>query len=534
MKSRVKIAFALLIAVGLAVPVVWLSRRPIQFVPVEHPPESSAEQSAALQIKNARAAVEKAIGNPGAAWLDLGKIYLAHNFFPAAAGCFTNAERGLRGSFDARYGIASALFEQGAIPVAESAAQQALAILPKSRTNAAAMRKGAILFLADCAERQNRPDEARKLYEESLADAPNELYSLLKLGQMDAARGNYTNAAARLEMALGRDPGNREIRQQLSATLRRLGQETKAAELVQGLSATDTPKPTHRPDPWRDEVTILNRSSAMLNTVAVELLRAGRFARAAQFLAEAWSSNPTNTIVAANYAVSLLALDDVSTAKQVLEKAILIDPNREDLQQHLAKVRARAGATNEAMLIALDWIRRSPKDAAPLRLAGELCALNGDYARAEDYYRQAVALSPSDVASQIGAGVWIAAQGKTRAARDYFEASLNALGDRSELRHNLVRLRIASQDTSLRDPASDLTQAQSLVDSHPTAPRLETFALAKAENGAWDEAERIMRRVIDATGDDGAAFLRRRQQRVLESILAKRAFTEPWPFADVP
>ncbi len=299
-----------------------------------------------------------------------------------------------------------------------------------------------------------------------------------------------------------------------------------------GLNATDRPKPLERPGPWRDAVARFNQSSSMNNLRGNEAIRVGRFRQAVEWYTAGLRANPTNVLVAANLGQALLALDEVTEARQVLEVAYRTGTEDPAVIRQLSLARARAGATNTALELATRWVEAHPNDAGALQIEADVRAALRDFSGAEALTLQALELKPSDVTLHVALGTYRAARGNASAAKASWERSLQILGDRPELQHNLARLLLTSSDGRVRHPAAALALARSLVASHLTALRLETLALALAETGDWDAAALIIRRAIAALGDDGSAGLRRRLQRVQVAILTQKAFRESWPFAD--
>ena len=234
----------------------------------------------------------------------------------------------------------------------------------------------------------------------------------------------------------------------------------------------------------------------------------------------------------ANLGLALLAVDEVTEARRVLEAAHLANPDHEAVTQQLAIARARSGATNAALELTRQWTAAHPDDAAALQIEADVRAALHDFAGAEAAVRRALTLKPSDIPLHVALGTYLAAQGQAAAAQASFEQSLQTLGDRAEIQHNLARLLLTAADLQARHPDRALTLARSLVTSHVTAPRLETLALALAETGNWEQAASVVGRAAAALGEDGSTSLRRRVARVRAAIQSKTHFREAWPFAD--
>ncbi len=66
-----------------------------------------------------------------------------------------------------------------------------------------------------------------------------------------------------------------------------------------------------------------------------------------------------------------------------------------------------------------------------------------------------------------------------------------------------------------------------------TVVRAETLALALAETGKYDKAVEIQRKAIADCGVDGAQTVRKRLDKILESLEQKKPWRELWPFRDL-
>ncbi len=89
-----------------------------------------------------------------------------------------------------------------------------------------------------------------------------------------------------------------------------------------------------------------------------------------------------------------------------------------------------------------------------------------------------------------------------------------------------------SPDGTVRDGAKALTMIKRLIAGDYTVTRGETLALALAETGQYDKALQVQRKAIADCGDDGEVMVRKRLDKVLQSLEQKKPWREPWPFRD--
>lgn len=219
--------------------------------------------------------------------------------------------------------------------------------------------------------------KARSFLTRSVELRPDSFASQQALGSTLEQLGDLTGAEAHLRKAMALGGDRAEVHYHLAKVLQREGEAAKARDqlhIYQQLNATQSGK-VH---------------AATQGATGDSLAAAGRFQEAAAVYRQALIDDPDEPVLHYKLAKSLDRLDDLAGETAELQRAIALDPKLAEAQSQM----------------------------------GYLAARKGDSARAESYFRAAVAASPSYVVGWINLAATLASESKWEEARAAVEHAL--------------------------------------------------------------------------------------------------------------
>ena len=229
--------------------------------------------------------------------------------------------------------------------------------------------------------RRGHFDEALEEYRRALETGPNQVDSLVSVGNALFAKGRYDEAMDYYQRALRINPDNPE---------------------------------------------------AHIN-LAVILMNRGQVAEAIEHDRHALRINPLHTVAHVNLAVALANQGNYQEALQEYRKALELNPDQPLTHVNLAIALTAMGRTNEAS----EHYRKAA--VAANRHAADL-AQEGQLEEAVAQYREAIAKIPDNAEAHCGLGAVLARQGKPAEAREEFAAALKLKPDYPEAQRRLREL----------------------------------------------------------------------------------------------
>ena len=508
----------------------------LKAIAVVHPDVSNSEAGVRAHIAETRGAVDRAVATNGpassraAAWMQLGQVYFAYEFYPAAAGCFTNAVALQTTNAQCWYALAESRLEMADVQGALTAMQEAL-----HRTNSKEESNHCHRFIGDTLERLGRTAEAIREFEKVLTKQPDDVYSLIKVGRLAAQSGDSPRAVAVLELAQKFAPQRHEIASLLAQEYRKSGRNELADATLQALQSVDQTRKVQilaRPDAWRTATKALDRSSIALHSRGVAAMNAGYFAQAVNAFEAALRADAKHIPTRVNLAFCRLELGEVIAAGDLFLSTLNEEPSNEMARKGLALALARSGRADDGLRFCSMWQAEKTNAALAVRTEAEIRMIQKDYKGAAAAYQRLTSLEPSDVVGPMGLAMAQAGQGLYDASRDTLESALQKLPGRSEIVHTLARLLITSPKKEVRNPARALELMEGLTRGNSSVTIWETRALALAESGRWQEASNAIHSARQRAEGMGVPMLARRLANVEAALAAHRPFREPWPFAE--
>lgn len=220
--------------------------------------------------------------------------------------------------------------------------------------------------LADfkCIELQ-QVEEALKLYNEILASQPDDLETLITMGQICVMLGQKEDARHFYNQALTVEPWNAEIRQLLEEI---------------------------EPGP---ETSGETGSAEEMHAAATSLAEDGKLDEALSRLRELVAAYPDLAVAHNDLGVMAYQAGEKETAQSHYEKAVELEPDNAVFQKNLADFYCvEQGRVEEAMHIYVDLLAQTPEDVELLATLGQVCEQLEKTEDAQRFYEMALNVEP--------------------------------------------------------------------------------------------------------------------------------------------
>jgi tetratricopeptide (TPR) repeat protein len=299
-------------------------------------------------------------------------------------------------------------------------------------------------------------------------------------------QGRVGEAARIYEAIAAREPNNAEARHYLGAIFASSGRFAEAKALMK-----------------RSLELKPNEFVYLENTLGL-LVLAGDFAEALELSRRAVALQPRNANVLYMQAVALQKLEIFDEARAQFAALLRLAPDHQAGRKEYAVTLARLGEHEEALRVIEALIAERPRFPEAYLVRANIRAIRGEYTLALADYERALALQPNAHETWFSYGRALEALGlhdkaivaydRAIALRPNYDDALIGRGNALKMANRLPEA-IASFD-----------QAVALGgDSVPKG--LVARAAALVEAGEAEEARQILRRVIEAGGRTGAAWL---------------------------
>ncbi len=287
---------------------------------VNHPDLGAVEAVARQQLEAQRQQLEKARGRSddralADAFGGLGELYHTYELLDAAAGCYGNAEQLDPESF--RWPYFQGLLEQsrGNLAAASEHLHRALELRPEN--------PAARLRLANSQLGLGQLEDAEASFASLAKQVEHAAAAAYGLGRVLAEQGDPEIAVTHFESALASDPDAIAVRHPLALAYRQLGRIEDAAALLAQPSGGEVAFP----DPLRQRLEKLARSSGALMRRGNRALIAGRLEEAIETFHAAVSANPDYSESRRNLALALLRANRAGEAVSELREAVERHPD---------------------------------------------------------------------------------------------------------------------------------------------------------------------------------------------------------------
>jgi|GEM_PF-6267629 len=274
---------------------------------------------------------------------------------------------------------------------------------------------------------------------------------------------------------------------------------------------------------WTQKAITANPDYAdAYNEHGVTLNQQGKLTEAVGFYGEAAKRVPNNETYQRNFGIGLLATKKAKESTTPFSK--ILELNKSDLKTR--KMRAMAyissGSFPEALKDIHIILAKTPDDIEVLTCRALIYTQNNNLDAAMKDYQKAIDLTIKD--GEVGpliqrAMVWMGHE-KWKPALDDLNLAVNTNDSHLEARNLLTVLLSAAPDETIRDKSRALSLAVETAKKteYKEYRSLDALAIAHAENGNFEEAEKYIQNALDLAGRNAPQLskMKRRQQLFLQ------------------
>lgn len=487
------------------------------------PDLSSTAAPVQERIRTRFDSLQRVLGRPdapaaelAAAFGEMGKLFIAAEFFDSAQACLANAQVLVPGEMQWPYLRGHVFRYKNDIPRAESAFAEALKLAPNHVPT--------LVWLAEMHLAQNEGDQAEPLLIKAQALDAESGAVRFALGRLALARQDYAQAVTHLEAALARGPGATAIHYPLALAYRGLGDRRKAEEHLALRGEVDLPPA----DPILSELGSLLENAAAYEARGSKAIEARQWPEAVTNLQKAVSIEPGNALAHLNLGTALYMQRDADGALAEYRTAARLAPS-------LARAHFGVGVILETR-----QQDREAIDAFTTAVASDPAYLEARFALAQalrrnqrveeslPHYEHILRVSPAASQAAFGLAIGLVRLGRYQEARARLEQAAKAFPDQPGFPHALARLLAAAPDDRVRGGARAESIMTELLKTQRTPAMAETMAMALAEQSRFDEAIKWQQDAIAAASGAGRSDLASKLTVNLHRYQARQPCRVPW------
>jgi tetratricopeptide (TPR) repeat protein len=442
--------------------------------------EQHAKMTAAL-ASGSGSVVDRA-----AAYGEMGKLFIATEFYEAAERCFHNARALAPGDMRWAYYLAHVARLSNDPARAAGLFEQALALQPDHVPS--------LVWLAEMHLAQSQAARAKPLLLRARTLDPREAAVMYGLGRVALEEGDFAAAVKELEAALALEPSATRVQYPLAMAYRGLGNAAQAEAHLKLRGETTLPPA----DGLLGEIGGLLRNAAAYETRGAQAMGARRWPDAVRELQQAVAVAPNNGFTRLNLGTSLYMTGDPGGALEQYRAAVRLQPGLAKAHFAIGTVLETRRQDREAIEAFTAAVGADPGYVeAHFSLANAL-RRTGRVADSLAHYDAVLTRSPAVSQASFGYAMALVRLGRFREARDRLQRDARVFADQPGFAHALARVLATAPDDQVRDGARALTVVAPLVAGGQRSPALsETMAMALAEVGRFDEAVRWQREALD-------------------------------------
>ncbi len=460
-------------------------------LPVPVPDLTSLDPSVAKQIKATAEALDRALSesNSGIAELaeafgTMGEIYQAYALPASAEACYLNAIKLAGRSFRWAYLLARVIEGQGRLEEAVAAYESALSIEPNNVPS--------LVHLGNVHLQLGKPDEASRKFQEAIKLSPDSAAAHAGSGQVALKLKDYSAAFSAFTRALELAPAANRLHYLLAMAYRGAGdQEAGKAHLQQSGSVG-----VRVDDPIEKELENLLQGEKVHIVRGRLAYMAGQYRESIQEFREALAVAPGSCPARLNLGAALASSGNLNEALNEYEAAASNCSDSPALHFNLGRLYYEKQQPAKALEHYQACLQLDPADLATLVAIARLSAQQGLTEQATEYFRQSVMRHPESEEAWYEFCNFLIRSKEYAKARDRLEEACNGLPAEGRLAELLARLLAASPDLSLRNGPKALEFAYRVYQAAPTVHNAETLALALAEAGHCEDAAALLKKSI--------------------------------------
>lgn len=453
---------------------------------------------------------------------ELGRLFMAAQMPDAALAEFTAAQAFNASDYRWPYFMAHLARNAGDLTKAQSLFEHVLQLKPDDMDS--------LVWLGDVSLAAGHLDVAERSFARALQLDPNSVSAKYGAGRTALAKGNNAEAVAQLESALSLNPKATAAHYPLSQAYSALGESAKAAE---HLSLRRDGRIAPR-DTLMLELDSLLQSPQSYETLGIRRLDEENWEGAAEQFRKGIALAPDQPSLHHRLATALSMMQDEKGAVAEFEKAVTLSPEYFPSQFSLGVIAQEKGQHAQAIERFTAALGARPNyTEARLRLASSL-RRTGKGTEALAAYRQALAGAPDNPEARMGMVMLLSKMRRDREARQVLEESLKANAGDLVAMHALARLLATSPDASVRDGRRAMELVQQMMQRGRTLELGETYAMTLAELGQFKDAQGLQRELIAAADRAGMTALKARLTARLALYDRADPCRTPWTDEEMP
>ena len=450
----------------------------------------------------------------------LGMHYHAHQINEPAEVAYRNALLLTPDDFRWSYYLAFLFEETGKVELAM--AQYATAIQQEPIYNPARLRLGQVALDAD------RPDIAEHEFRTVLAEAPDDAAALAGLGQVLADRGEHAPAIQLYERALEHQASADQVYYLLALSLRADGRTEEARSAMQQRGER-IPLIT---DPMLAMMTARLQGSEAFVARALRALANDRIDVALNALSMAVAIDPLDLDAQVTVARTLVLAGNSTAAVQALELVLAEDPAHRLALLNLGDLMIRAGRYQDAVPL-LRQVIGIGADTLSFALLADALMLDSQYDEAAYIYSELGGLErepqSQDPDPYYYAGIALSAAGRCGESMALLTLAFSR-NPPDPLRLEALARNTATCDEATPEQIGDaVAMAEALYLSFPSQQASETFAMAMAADGQFDDAVDLQGQAIFEALRDGTLGANPQLRENMQRYSSGERATRPWP-----
>jgi tetratricopeptide (TPR) repeat protein len=350
-----------------------------------------------------------------------------------------------------------------------------------------------LVWLGQIYLEQGRPELAESAWTKALSQQPQLFAARFGLGRAALARGQHDDAVRHFEAALAIDSRATIVHYPLALAYRALG---RVADAESHLRERGEAQPGS-PDPLIQELATLLNSAVVYENRGDRALARGDFAGAVGAFREGLELAPDRLAIRQKLATSLALSGNVPAAVEEYQELLRRAPDFAEAHYSLGVLLLGNNQLEPAIERFAIAVRADPTYLqARLQLATVL-RRNGRLEAALGQYTEALKLDPRLAEARLGYAVTLVDLRRYAAAKTWLDESRRLDPERLEFIDALARLTAAAADADVRDGQRARELARALVEKRRTWSTLEALAMALAETGQYGEAVDRQREAID-------------------------------------
>lgn len=228
-----------------------------------------------------------------------------------------------------------------------------------------------------------------------------------------------------------------------------------------------------------------NADSALLTAASQELLKSGNTEAAQELLQTSIELSSGDSSQIANQGLMKIRLNELGTGIDMLEEALLLDPDSMKAEAGLALGYLTEKQFDKALVIAKKWQATSDKKIHGLLLEGEIAKRLDDKATAKDKYYEILTLDENNIPARYKLALYAHAENNIEQAYEYYRKVLSIKPNHMLAIVNFASLTVKNPEQKAK--AIVFYQANIAKDNNDNYAKLGLAYIYKAQKNSSEE-----------------------------------------------